>query len=35
MLVDDPLLLRTPIIRFEGRASVGYAPDVWKTWFDL
>jgi arsenate reductase len=34
MLVDDPLLLRTPIIRSEGRATVGYAPDVWKTWFD-
>ena len=33
-LVDDPLLLKTPIARCEGRASVGYAPDVWKTWFD-
>src|SRR5438067_4315542 len=31
-LVDDPLLLRTPIARSEGRASVGYVPDVWKTW---
>ncbi len=33
MLVDDPLLLRTPIVRSEGRATVGYAPDIWKTWF--
>ncbi len=33
MLVDDPLLLRTPIVRSDGRATVGYAPDVWKTWF--
>jgi arsenate reductase-like glutaredoxin family protein len=31
-LVDDPLLLRTPIVRCEGRATVGYQPDVWQTW---
>ena len=31
-LVDDPLLLRTPIARCEGRATVGYQPDVWQTW---
>jgi arsenate reductase len=31
-LVDDPLLLRTPIARCEGRASVGYAPEVWQLW---
>ena len=33
MLVDDPLLLRTPIVRSEGRATVGYVPEVWETWF--
>jgi arsenate reductase-like glutaredoxin family protein len=33
-LVDDPLLLRTPIVRCEGRASVGYAPDIWQRWID-
>jgi arsenate reductase (glutaredoxin) len=32
MLVDDPLLLRTPIVRSEGRATVGYTPEIWKTW---
>jgi arsenate reductase (glutaredoxin) len=32
ILVDDPLLLRTPIVRSEGRATVGYVPEVWKTW---
>lgn len=32
MLVDDPLLLRTPIVRSEGRATVGFAPEIWKTW---
>jgi arsenate reductase (glutaredoxin) len=31
-LVDDPLLLRTPIVRSEGRATVGYVPEVWTTW---
>jgi len=34
ILVDDPLLLRTPIVRSEGRATVGYAPEVWQTWID-
>ena len=32
MLADDPLLLRTPIVRSQGRATVGYAPDVWQRW---
>ena len=31
-LVDDPLLLRTPIVRSEGRATVGFVPEVWMTW---
>ncbi|HEY6478267.1 MAG TPA: ArsC/Spx/MgsR family protein [Polyangia bacterium] len=31
-LVDDPLLLRTPIVRCEGRATVGYVPEIWTTW---
>jgi len=34
MLADDPLLLRTPIARSEGRATVGYAADVWQRWID-
>ena len=33
-LVDDPLLLRTPIVRCDGRATVGYQPDVWQGWID-
>jgi arsenate reductase (glutaredoxin) len=32
ILVDDPLLLRTPIVRAGGRATVGYAPDAWAAW---
>lgn len=34
MLVDDPLLLRTPIIRSEGRATVGFVPEIWQGWID-
>jgi arsenate reductase (glutaredoxin) len=34
MLADDPLLLRTPIVRSDGRATVGYAPEVWQRWID-
>ena len=32
ILVDDPLLLRTPIVRAGGHATVGYAPEIWMTW---
>ncbi|MGA7741115.1 MAG: ArsC/Spx/MgsR family protein [Polyangia bacterium] len=31
-LLDDPLLLRTPIVRAGDRATVGFAPEVWATW---
>jgi arsenate reductase len=34
MLADDPLLLRTPIVREGSRATVGYAADVWQRWID-
>lgn len=31
-LLDNPRLLRTPIVRNGKKATVGYQPDVWKTW---
>ena len=31
-LFDYPELLNTPIVRNGKQASVGYQPDVWKTW---
>jgi arsenate reductase (glutaredoxin) len=34
MLADDPLLLKTPIVRSEGRATVGFAPETWQGWID-
>jgi arsenate reductase-like glutaredoxin family protein len=32
ILLDDPLLLRTPIVRAGDRATVGYAAEVWQAW---
>ena len=34
LLVADPLLLRTPIVRAGGRATVGYAAEEWLAWLD-
>jgi arsenate reductase-like glutaredoxin family protein len=31
-LLDDPLLLRTPIVRAGDRATVGFVPEAWTTW---
>ncbi len=31
-LLENPKLLRTPIVRNGRQATVGYRPDVWKTW---
>ena len=31
-LLNHPLLYRTPIVRDSRKATVGYAPDVWKEW---
>lgn len=32
MLLEDPLLLRTPIVRRGAEATLGFAPEVWETW---
>ena len=31
-LLEDPLLLKTPIVRNGEEATIGYKPDVWKEW---
>ena len=31
-LLEDPALLKTPIVRNGKQATVGYCPDIWKTW---
>jgi arsenate reductase (glutaredoxin) len=31
-LLDDPLLLKTPVVRLGKDATVGYQPDTWAGW---
>lgn len=31
-LLEDPTLLKTPIVRNGRKATVGYCPEIWKTW---
>jgi len=31
-ILEDPLLLKTPIVRNGKDATIGYQPDVWKRW---
>lgn len=33
-LLEDPLLLKTPIVRFNGKATVGNEPEIWKKWIE-
>lgn len=32
ILLEEPLLLRTPIVRLGQNATVGYQPDTWQGW---
>jgi arsenate reductase (glutaredoxin) len=32
LLVDDPMLLRTPLVRFGNKLSIGSAETDWKQW---
>jgi arsenate reductase-like glutaredoxin family protein len=31
-LLEDPLLLKTPIVRNGRLATIGYQPEVWMDW---
>lgn len=33
-LLEDPLLLKTPVVRDGKRAVCGYDPDTWKSWLE-
>ncbi|MCL2079429.1 MAG: ArsC family transcriptional regulator [Oscillospiraceae bacterium] len=33
-LMENPKLLKTPIVRNKKTATIGYCPEVWKTWSD-
>lgn len=32
VLLDDPLLARTPVVRNGSQAALGYEPKVWEEW---
>lgn len=32
LLIEDPLLLKTPIVRRGADATLGFAPETWETW---
>jgi hypothetical protein len=32
LLLEDPLLLKTPIVRRGAAATLGYRPEVWALW---
>jgi len=31
-LLENPSFLKTPIVRNGKKATIGYSPDIWKTW---
>lgn len=31
-LLEDPLLLKTPIVRNGKEVTIGYEPEIWKSW---
>lgn len=31
-LMEDPSLIKTPIVRNGKKATIGYCPDIWKQW---
>ncbi len=33
-LLDDSLLLKTPVVRNGSKCTVGYNPDTWKKWIE-
>ncbi|ROL56309.1 ArsC family transcriptional regulator [Bacteroidetes/Chlorobi group bacterium ChocPot_Mid] len=34
-LLENPLLLKTPIVRFEKKTTLGYEPEIWKNWLKI
>jgi len=33
-LMEDPLLFKTPIVRNQGKVTIGNDPDTWKSWLE-
>ncbi|MBU1354953.1 MAG: ArsC family transcriptional regulator [Candidatus Edwardsbacteria bacterium] len=34
VLLENPRLLKTPIVRYGPKATVGYQPEIWKHWLE-
>ena len=32
IMLDNPKLIKTPIVRNGKQATIGFQPDIWKTW---
>lgn len=32
MILEHPLIIHTPVVRFGKNATFGYQPEVWKSW---
>lgn len=32
VLLEDPLLARTPVVRNGAQAALGFKPEIWETW---
>lgn len=32
LLLENPLLFKTPIVRCEKKTTLGYEPEIWKNW---
>ena len=35
VLLEDSLLMKTPVVRFGAKVTVGYCPDIWTDWISL
>lgn len=33
-LLSDPLLFKTPIVRNGNQVTIGFEPEIWKSWID-
>ena len=34
-LLEQPMLLKTPVVRNGNNVTIGHKPEVWKTWIKL
>lgn len=34
IMAEEPMILRTPLVRWKHRLTVGHEPDAWKDWME-